>query len=131
MNGKELEARKKLLRECSTPGRLGQLGVCVCVCVCACAWLRWLVLEGTVFITSSSSCDGMIMASILALIRCKAFTYLNLHFTDQRQKDTKELRKSKEPAHEHRGRRQRDWDLNPGLWPQNLCFAVTYSVSTS
>ena len=34
MNGKELEARKKLLRECSTPGRLGQLGVCVCVCVC-------------------------------------------------------------------------------------------------
>ena len=68
------------------------------------------------FITSSSSCDGMIMASILALIRCKAFTYLNLHFIDQRQKDTKELRKSKDPAHEHRGRRRWDWDLNPRLW---------------
>ena len=93
--------------------------------VCVCVWLRWLALEGTMFITSSSSCDGMIMASILALIRCKAFTYLNLHFIDQRQKDTKELRKSKDPAHEHRGRRRWDWDLNPHLWPQNLCMLLS------
>ena len=75
--------------ESSSYGSVAHLGglvgrICVCVCESVCVWLRWLALEGTVFITSSSSCDGMIMVSILALIRCKAFTYLNLHFTDQK-----------------------------------------------